>query len=266
MRDKLAPTCTGWFASSIRSIGPGAELPLLEVRNLKKEFGGVVALKDVSFTIDHGGVVGLIGANGAGKSTIFNIVSGTLSPTSGIALFEGKSIIGLKPHEVVKLGIARTYQSVRPFLNFTVEENIRVGALYGRTSPAEAGHKVEEVIALAGLDSKKDVLVGSLPIEQRKLVEVSRALASSPKLLMMDEPMSGLNSVEAKAFIELVGKINDSGVTVLVVEHVMKAITTLCNRIIVLHLGKKLDEGSPDTILADKEVIRVYLGSEYANS
>jgi branched-chain amino acid transport system ATP-binding protein len=245
---------------------PGVELPLLEVRNLKKEFGGVVALKDVSFAIDQGGVVGLIGANGAGKSTIFNIVSGTLSPTSGLALFEGKSIIGLKPHEVVKLGIARTYQSVRPFLNFTVEENIRVGALYGRTNPAEAGHKVEEVIALAGLDSKKDVLVGSLPIEQRKLVEVARALASSPKLLMMDEPMSGLNSVEAKAFIDLVGKINDSGVTVLVVEHVMKAITTLCDRIIVLHLGQKLAEGSPDTILADKEVIRVYLGSEYGIS
>jgi branched-chain amino acid transport system ATP-binding protein len=241
-------------------------LPLLEVRNLKKEFGGVVALKDVSFTIDQGGIVGLIGANGAGKSTLFNIVSGTMSPDSGVALFEGKSIIGLKPHDIVKMGIARTYQSVRPFLNFTVEENVRVGALYGRTSPAAAGDKVEEVIALAGLESKRGSLVASLPIEQRKLVEVARALASSPKLLMMDEPMSGLNSVETKMFIDLVGKINDSGITVLVVEHVMKAITTLCTRIIVLHLGGKLAEGSPETILADKEVIRVYLGSEYANS
>lgn len=225
-----------------------------------------MALKDVSFTIDQGGVVGLIGANGAGKSTIFNIVSGTLSPTSGVALFEGKSIIGLKPHDVVKMGIARTYQSVRPFLNFTVEENVRVGALYGRTGQGTADDKVEEVIALAGLESKRGSLVGSLPIEQRKLVEVARALASSPKLLMMDEPMSGLNSVEAKVFIDLVGKINRSGITVLVVEHVMKAITTLCTRIIVLHLGQKLAEGSPETILADKDVIRIYLGSEYANS
>jgi branched-chain amino acid transport system ATP-binding protein len=241
-------------------------LPLLEVRNLKKEFGGVVALKDVSFTIDEGEVVGLIGANGAGKSTIFNIVSGTLSPTSGAAIFEGRSTIGLKPHEIVKLGIARTYQSVRPFLDFTVEENIRVGALYGRTNPGKADDKVEEVLAMAGLGSKRGLLVSSLPIEQRKLVEVARALASTPKLLMMDEPMSGLNSVETKVFINLVGKIKDSGVTVLVVEHVMKAITSLCTRIIVLHLGQKLAEGSPETILADKEVIRVYLGSEYANS
>jgi branched-chain amino acid transport system ATP-binding protein len=252
------PLYAGWT--------PRVELPLLEVKNLKKEFGGVVALKDVSFTIDQGEVVGLIGANGAGKSTIFNIVSGTLSPTSGTAIFEGNNTIGLKPHQVVKLGIARTYQSVRPFLDFTVEENVRVGALYGRTDPAKADDKVEEVLALAGLGSKRGMLVASLPIEQRKLVEVARALASSPKLLMMDEPMSGLNSVESKVFIDLVGKINDSGVTVLVVEHVMKAIMSLCSRIIVLHLGLKLAEGRPETILADKEVIRVYLGSEYANS
>jgi branched-chain amino acid transport system ATP-binding protein len=147
-----------------------------------------------------------------------------------------------------------------------VEENIRVGALYGRTDPAKADDKVEEVLALAGLGSKRGMLVSSLPIEQRKLVEVARALASSPKLLMMDEPMSGLNSVESKVFIDLVGKINDSGVTILVVEHVMKAIMSLCSRIIVLHLGLKLAEGRPETILADQEVIRVYLGSEYANS
>ncbi len=241
-------------------------MPLLEVRSLKKQFGGVVALKDVSFTIEKGEIVGLIGANGAGKSTVFNIVSGTMSPTSGVALFEGRNIIGLPPHDVVKLGISRTFQSVRPFLDFTVEENVRVGTLYGRTDSARAHQKLEEVLELTGLNSKRNLVVGSLPIEQRKLVEVARAMASSPKLLMMDEPMSGLNTVEIQVFTDLVKRINENGTTVLLVEHVMKAISNLCNRIIVMHLGEKLAEGKPEDILTDKEVISAYLGTEYANS
>lgn len=241
-------------------------MALLEVRNVEKDFGGLVALKDVSFMIDPGEVVGLIGANGAGKSTLFNIIAGLLEPTSGKVFFEGNDITGLKPHDVVKLGISRTFQSVRPFSNFTVEQNVRVGALFGRIEGADVDRRVEEVLGLTGLDSKRNLLVKSIPIEQRKLVEVARALASSPKLLMMDEPMAGLNSVETGTFIELVKKVNDSGITVLVVEHVMKAIMTLSRRIIVLHAGQKLAEGTPESILADSEVVRVYLGSEYANS
>jgi branched-chain amino acid transport system ATP-binding protein len=240
-------------------------LALLEVRNVEKDFGGLVALKDVSFNIDEGEIVGLIGANGAGKSTIFNIITGLLQPTAGSVLFEGKDITGLKPHDVVKLGIARTFQSVRPFLNYTVEQNIRVGAMFGRTAGVDLDSRVEEVIKVTGLDSKRDTLVRSVPIEQRKLVEVARALASTPKLLMLDEPMAGLNPTETGGFIELVRSVNEDGVTVLVVEHVMKAVMTLSRRIIVLHAGQKLAEGTPESILADREVIRVYLGAEYAS-
>ena len=225
-----------------------------------------MALKDVSFDVEQGEIVGMIGANGAGKSTMFNIITGMMKPTSGSVGFEGKDITGLKPHDVVKLGISRTFQSVRPFPNFTVEQNVRVGALFGRTRGSDVENRVEEVLRTTGLNSKKDVPVKSIPIEQRKLVEVARSLASSPKLLMMDEPMAGLNSVETEVFIDLVKKVNEGGVTVLVVEHVMKAIMKLSRRIIVLHAGQKLAEGTPESILTDSDVVRVYLGSAYANS
>jgi branched-chain amino acid transport system ATP-binding protein len=241
-------------------------LALLEVRHLQKDFGGLVALNDLSFTIDEGEIVGLIGANGAGKSTVFNIITGLIRLTSGSVIFEGKDITGLKPHDVVKLGISRTFQSVRPFLNYSVEENVRVGALFGRTKSPQVDEKVEEVLRITGLEAKKSAPVSSLPIEQRKLVEVARALASSPRLLMMDEPMAGLNSVETGDFIELIRKVNSAGVTVLVVEHVMKAIMTLSRRVVVLHAGQKLAEGSPESILANEEVIGVYLGEAYAKS
>jgi len=245
---------------------PVRELPLLEIHNVEKDFGGVVALKDVSFNIEEGEIVGLIGANGAGKSTLFNIITGVFHPTSGSVVFEGKDITGLKPHEVVKLGIARTFQSVRPFPDLTVEQNVRIGALFGRTKRSEAESRTDEVLRTTGLDSKRALVVRSIPIEQRKLVEVARALASSPKLLMMDEPMAGLNSVETEAFTDLVRKVNETGVTVLVVEHVMKAIMNLSRRIVVLNAGQKLAEGTPKAILADREVVRVYLGSDYGNA
>lgn len=241
-------------------------MALLEVRNVEKDFGGLVALKDVSFGIDEGEVVGMIGANGAGKSTMFNIITGMLEPTSGSVVFDGKDITGLRPHEVVKLGISRTFQSVRPFSNYSVEENVRAGAFFGRTKGSDVDRKVEEVMKLMGLASRSAALVKSIPIEQRKMVEVARALASTPRLLMLDEPMAGLNSVEIENFIDLIGKVNGSGVTVLVVEHVMKAIMKLSKRIVVLNAGRKLAEGTPESILADREVVRVYLGSEYANT
>ncbi len=215
-------------------------MALLVVRNLRKEFGGLVALKDLSLAIDEGEIVGLIGANGAGKSTMFHIVTGILKPTSGTVAFAGKEITRLKPHEIVRLGISWTFQSVRPFLTYTVEENVRV--------------------------SKKGSIVGSLPIEQRKLAEVARALASSPRMLMLDEPMAGLNAVETENFIGLIRRVNASGVTVLVVEHVMKAIMSLSRRIVVLHAGQMLAEGTPDEVLANEEVIGVYLGASYVKS
>jgi len=241
-------------------------LTLLEVRNVEKDFGGLVALKDVSFDVDEGEAVGMIGANGAGKSTMFNIITGMLEPTSGRVAFDGREITGLKPHDIARLGISRTFQSVRPFSNHTVEQNVRVGALFGRTKSSDVDAKVEEVLRMTGLESRRNAPVKSIPIEQRKLVEVGRALASTPRLLMMDEPMAGLNAVETDGFIDLVRKVNESGVTVLVVEHVMKAIMRLSKRIIVLHAGQKLAEGTPESILANAEVARVYLGSAYADA
>jgi branched-chain amino acid transport system ATP-binding protein len=228
------------------------------------DFGGLVALREVSFGIQQGELVGLIGANGAGKSTMFNIITGMQKPTSGTVLFDGREIIGLRPHDIAKLGVSRTFQSVRPFLNYTVEENVRVGALFGHGG--NDSERIDNLLRMTNLYAKRNLFVKTLPIEQRKMVEVARALASSPKLLLLDEPMAGLNSVEIQKFIELVTNVNKEGVTVLVVEHVMKAIMNLSRRVIVLHAGLKLAEGMPEEILANKDVVGVYLGEEYAKT
>ncbi|MDA4128510.1 MAG: ABC transporter ATP-binding protein [Thaumarchaeota archaeon] len=228
------------------------------------DFGGLVALKDVSFSIEEGEIVGLIGANGAGKSTLFNIITGIQKPTSGRVLLNGLDVIGLRPHDIIKLGLARTFQSVRPFLNYTVEENVRVGMLFGRGE--NTGERLDYLLRLTDLETKRSLLVKTLPIEQRKMVEVARALASSPRLLLLDEPMVGLNAVEIKKFIELIRKVNKERVTVLVVEHVMKAIMNLSRRVIVLHAGLKLAEGTPEEVIANKNVVSVYLGADFVRS
>jgi len=241
-------------------------LALLEVRGVTMDFGGLVALKEVSFAIEQGEIVGLIGANGAGKSTLFNIITGLQKPTSGTVFLNGLEIVGLTPHEIVRLGISRTFQLVRPFLNYTVEENVRVGALFGHARHSEVYGRIDHVLKLTELDAKRNLLVRTLPIEQRKMVEVARALASAPRLLLLDEPMAGLNSVEIGRFIELIRRVSKEGATVLVVEHVMKAIMSVSRRVIVLHAGLKLAEGSPETIMANKDVVAVYLGADYAKS
>jgi branched-chain amino acid transport system ATP-binding protein len=241
-------------------------LGLLEIQNVTKDFGGLVALKDVSFGIDPGEVVGLIGPNGAGKSTLFNIVTGMERPSSGRVFFGGKNIVGLKPHEIAKLGVSRTFQSVRPFLSYTVEENLMVGAFFGRRDGGRASEKIERALTLTGLGNEKDRLVSTLPIERRKLVEVARALASSPKLLLLDEPMAGLNPSEVKEFTDLVRKVNREGISVLIVEHLMKAITDISSRVVVLNAGVKIAEGRPADVLKIEDVVGVYLGKDYAGS
>jgi len=239
---------------------------LLEVKGVTKDFGGLVALKGVSLEMQQGEIVGLIGPNGAGKSTLFDIITGIERPTAGNVVFDGTDITGFKPYDVTRLGISRTFQSVRPFLNYTVEENIRVGALFGKENGKSVEDKVSQVLKATDLESKKDSLVVSLPTEQRKLVEVARALAGSPRLLLLDEPMAGLNPSEVGDFTQLIHQVNDGGISVLIVEHVMKAIMGICKRIVVLNAGSKLAEGSPDEIQKDSEVIKVYLGEEYARS
>ncbi|HEV2227273.1 MAG TPA: ABC transporter ATP-binding protein [Nitrososphaerales archaeon] len=243
-----------------------ASVVLLEVKGVTKDFGGLVALKGVSLEMNQGEIVGLIGPNGAGKSTLFDIITGIERPTAGSVVFDGTDITGFKPYDVTRMGISRTFQSVRPFLNYTVEENIRVGALFGKEDGKTVEEKVSQVLKATDLESKKDSRVMSLPTEKRKLVEVARALAGSPRLLLLDEPMAGLNPSEVGDFTQLINQVNDGGISVLIVEHVMKAIMGICNRIVVLNAGLKLAEGSPEEIQKDSEVIKVYLGEEYARS
>ena len=194
-----------------------APLALLEVKGVTKDFGGLVALKGVSMEMKQGEIVGLIGPNGAGKSTLFDIITGIERPTSGSVIFDGTDITGFKPYDVTRMGISRTFQSVRPFLNYTVEENIRVGALFGKENGKSVEERVSQVLKATDLESKKDLRVESLPTEQRKLVEVARALAGSPRLLLLDEPMAGLNPPEVGDFTQLIHEVNDGGISVLIV-------------------------------------------------
>jgi branched-chain amino acid transport system ATP-binding protein len=238
---------------------------ILEARNLTKDFGGLVAVKDVSFNVHSGEIIGLIGPNGAGKTTVFNLITGIERIQSGEVFFEGINISKLKPHEICKLGISRTYQSVRPFLNHTVRENVSVGAIYGRNSDGlDWNKRVDQVLDLLELHRKENLLARNLPIEERKMVEVGRALAADPKILMLDEPMAGLNATEISKFVELMKKLNvEEKLTIVIVEHVMKAISSACSRVVVMHHGEILAEGSPENVLSDERVIEVYLGESY---
>jgi branched-chain amino acid transport system ATP-binding protein len=240
---------------------------ILEARNLTKDFGGLVAVRNVSFSIAPREIVGLIGPNGAGKTTVFNMITGMEKIQSGAVYFEGRDISRLKPHSICKLGISRTYQSVRPFLNHTVRENIRVGAIYGRipSSRTDSQDRVDQVLDMLELRKREDLLAKDLPIEERKMVEVGRALAANPKILMLDEPMVGLNPSEISKFVELMKKFNaEKMLTIVIVEHVMKAISSACSRVIVMHHGEILAEGSPEKVLSDERVIEVYLGETYS--
>jgi len=240
---------------------------ILDARNLTKDFGGLVAVRNVSFVIAAGEIVGLIGPNGAGKTTVFNLITGMEKIQSGAVYFEGADISRLKPHSICKLGISRTYQSVRPFLNHTVRENIRVGAVYGRTgsSGMNSEDRIDQVLDMLELRSRENLLAKDLPIEERKMVEVGRALAANPKILMLDEPMAGLNPSEISKFVNLMKKLNsEKMMTIVIVEHVMKAISSACSRVIVMHHGEVLAEGTPENVLSNESVIEVYLGESYS--
>jgi len=241
-------------------------MALLEVKNISKKFGGLSVLKDISFNVEQGSIVGLIGPNGAGKSTIFNIISGFIRPDSGRILFRNKDITKLRPHEITRLSISRTFQSVRPFMDYTVEENVKVGALFGRGYGRTVEDRTNYAISLTGLESKRTEKVSSLPIQQRKLVEVARALASSPELILLDEPMAGFNNREIEHFSNIIKQIREKGTTVLLVEHVMKAIMGLSDKVIVLNAGTKIAEGKPEEVTKNEQVIAAYLGDKYAGT
>jgi branched-chain amino acid transport system ATP-binding protein len=238
---------------------------ILEGEKVTKYFGGLAAISDVDFYVDQGEVLGLIGPNGAGKTTLFNLVSAALAPKPGIIKFKGKNITGLKPHQICHLGIARTFQTVKIFANLSVLDNVRVGAFFGsRHSPSPAGATSEAsaLLDFVGLSKVSAMPARELTLANQKRLEVARALATKPELLLLDELMAGLNQTEVAQGMELVKQIRGKGVTIVMIEHVMKAIMNVCDRIIVLHHGKKIAEGTPQEIANSKTVVEIYLGEQ----
>lgn len=240
----------------------------LELKNVTKRFGGVAAVDDVSFSVEEGTILGVIGPNGAGKTTLLNCISGVYRPDGGDIRWQGASIGGLAPYKVARLGVGRTFQIVKPFGSMTVRENVVAGALFGsdeeRPNLKLAFERANGVLEMVGLRPKADQPVSSLTIPDRKRLEVARAVATRPKLLLLDEVMAGLNHVEIDDALEMVRTVHATGVTVVLIEHVMRVIVGVCQRVIVLDLGRALADGPPDVVLRDERVIQAYLGERYA--
>jgi branched-chain amino acid transport system ATP-binding protein len=243
---------------------------ILEGQGVNKFFGGLAAVSNVDFHVDQGEIVGLIGPNGAGKTTLFNLISAALPLSSGEIRFKGQKLNGLKPHKICRLGIARTFQETKVFANMPVFQNVLVGAFFGtpnHISGADAAREASQALEFVGLSAMSTAPVKDLTLVNQKRVEVARALATKPELLLLDELMAGLTPAEVSEAMELVKKIRNTGITIFMVEHVMKAIMGICERVMVLHHGEKIAEGTCNEISCDRKVIEIYLGEEtYAGS
>ena len=238
---------------------------ILRVEGVTKRFGGLVALSNVTFDVYREEILGLIGPNGAGKTTLFNVITGVYKPEAGKVYFKGVDITGWKPHKIARLGIARTHQIVKPFGDLTVLENTMIGALFGRRhkeiSEDEARKIATEVLDFVGLGDKKELPARVLNVQEKKRLELARALAEEPELLLLDEVLAGLTPTEVKRMLDLLEKIRrERRITIIMIEHVMHAVMNLADRIVVLHFGRKLAEGTPEEVANNPEVITAYLG------
>ncbi|MCK9363651.1 MAG: ABC transporter ATP-binding protein [Syntrophales bacterium] len=240
-------------------------MPILEGQGVTEYFGGLTAVSSVDFHVEKNETVGLIGPNGAGKTTLFNLISGALSPKSGSIKFKGQDIAGVSPYKICRMGVARTFQTVKVFANMSVLDNVMLGSYFGISpglSSADAVAKASEILAFVGLSGAILTPARDLTLSNQKRLEVARALATDPELILLDEIMAGLNQTEVVQAMDLITRIRCRGITIIMIEHVMKAIMNLCGRIIVLHHGSKIAEGTPEEIAVCEEVIKVYLGDK----
>ncbi len=235
---------------------------ILEVEGVSRNFSGLRAVADVSFTVPEGAIFAVIGPNGAGKTTMFNLIAGLFAPNGGTITFQGQRIEGLTPDEVCRRGIGRTFQIVRPFPALTVEDNVMVGALLRHGDPRQAMQRAHDVLRRLDLYDKRLQLGGSLTLPDRKRLEVARALATEPKLLLLDEVMAGLRPTETDRIVDILKELNAGGLTILLIEHVMRAVMSLATRVLVLHHGAAIAEGTPAEVVRDPAVVQSYLGAE----
>ncbi len=241
-------------------------MQILNVTDMTKDFGGLRAVDNLSLAIEEGQILGLIGPNGAGKSTAFNCIAGVFPPSAGTITFAGDNINGKKPWDLCKSGLARTFQIVKPFASKSVLYNVTVGGFISTNNRRAAEEKALQVLEELNFADKKDDRAGNLTIADRKRLEIARALATDPKLLLLDEVMAGLRPSEVDQMVEIIKQLRDRGVTIFVIEHIMRAIMALSDRIVVIQFGKKIAEGTPDQIASDENVIKAYLGEDYAVS
>jgi branched-chain amino acid transport system ATP-binding protein len=237
---------------------------LFEAEKLTKSFGGLMAIRELDISLEEGEIMGLIGPNGSGKTTLFDLITGFLKPDKGKLRFKGQLINGLKPHKVCETGITRTFQLVKPFPEMTVAKNIMVGRIYGRRpaqSLLQAGIESREILKFVGLGDKSDIIAGTLTLPDRKRLELARALATKPDLLLLDEIMAGLNPVEVESAIRLVKNIRGLGITVIMVEHIIRAVLDISDKIVVINFGEKIAEGKPQEIVKNPKVVEAYFGS-----